>query len=120
MGKYYDQAMLRGDHFFGEILESVMVDVAREILAEDPATPYHEARELMAREILETSSERRAAFKARIRLEAVMHDPIREAAVVNGKVTAERIDDAILHDGLATLWSDVTLAVWPDILSAAS
>lgn len=119
MGKYFDQAMLRADHFFSEILESAMIDVARGILAEDPATPYHEARARMAREILETNSQRRADFKARIKLEAVMHQPILDQAVVDGKVAAERVEDAILHDGLMALWNDVTIAVWPDILSSA-
>lgn len=116
MGKYYDQAQLRNHYDFHQVMESAIIDVARIVRDEDPQTPYHAAREAMARVILETTDPKRDAFRARIIAEAVHYDPILSASVVNGKVFPELIPDETVRDGILTIWNDVTLAVWPTIV----
>lgn len=116
MGKIYDQMLLRQSHEYRLFAHAAILDVANDIIYEPEDTPAHNARVAMAEMIVKTNDQRVSGFIDRIVFRGIMDDAIRESLVRNGKVILDTANEDAILDGIAALWNETALAVWPEIL----
>lgn len=126
MGIYLNRYLLRNDYLFDVIVEEVARDHAKAILAEDPETPYHEARAAMARLVIDgpVEDERRRRFVADLKdrgaRESAFLTPAFQSPIVGddgiSRPNAGNIPDETLISGVRAVWNDAAVFAWPTIV----
>lgn len=116
MGEIYDQYQLRMNPNFRDYIHTAVVHVANMIRHEDPATQFHDARAAMATKIIETNDPVVDAFVTKVVFRAVMEPTIRETVVQNGQMALAFANEGAVIGGIAAIWNETAVAVWPTII----
>lgn len=128
MPVFLQRYLLRQDYMFDNIIEEVAIDHARHIRdSEGENVPYHAERLAMAEKVLaiDRSDGHLAAFYRELKDRAVRTQAFLDEAFKGNKTTedgvpipdAGRIPDAMLEQGIASVWNDVALVAWPTIVA---
>lgn len=112
----YAQMQLRLSPEFRDYMHTAILHVATAIRNEPDDTPAHEARVAMADKIIETNEPVVGEFIDRIVFRAVMEPTIRDTVFQNGQMALAFTSEEAVVAGVAAIWNETTLAVWPTIM----